>query len=81
MMNLVPPPAHDFMQWVWAAWILVIVASFAALEGYALWSGHWTLSRSTWVLAKEWPPLAVVYGIIFGGLAVHFFWVNQGLGK
>lgn len=66
----------DFMQVVWAIWLVVIVASFACLEGYALATGHYTLSRSVWVAAIAWPPLGVVYGIIFGGLAVHFFWTN-----
>ena len=70
---------RDFMQWIWLAWILSCVISFAILEGYAIYSGHWTLSRSTWVLMKHWPLIAVLYGMIFGGLAVHFFWTNQGL--
>ena len=25
-------------------------------------------------LATEWPLTAVIYGMLFGGLAVHFFW-------
>lgn len=64
---------------VWTAWILSTIGSFAVLEGYALKHNEDTLSRWTWKGARAWPPLGVVYGIVFGGLAVHFFWTGGGL--
>ena len=62
------------MTWVWVGWLLVIVASFAAFEGYALHTGRTTLSRFTWTISQKWPPMPFVLGLIAGGLAVHFWW-------
>lgn len=66
-------------DWIWTAWLAAVVGSFGALEGRAIVKRHDTLSRFTWKTSKAWPPMAVVYGMIFGGLAVHFFWTNEGL--
>jgi hypothetical protein len=62
------------MSWVWLAWLLVIGASFAVLEGYALKHNKTTLSRFIWNASKAWPPLPWVIGNVTGGLAVHFWW-------
>lgn len=64
---------------LWTVWVLGVAGSFAAIEGYAIKHHEDTLSRLTWKTAKAWPPLGVIYGMIFGGLAVHFFWTNEGL--
>jgi len=69
------------MNWVWPIWIGSIIASFGFLEGWAIVHDQPTLSHWTWEATKAWPPLAVVYGLIFGGLAVHLFWPNQGLAR
>jgi hypothetical protein len=63
---------------VWLAWILAVIVSFAIFEAYALKTGKKTLSECVWLLFKAWPPIAVVFGMVFGGLAVHFFWVGPG---
>lgn len=62
------------MIWSWTAWLLAIIVSFAALEGYALARGKLTLSRYTWRASLAWGPLPFVLGLIVGGLSVHFWW-------
>jgi hypothetical protein len=59
---------------IWSAWLLIVMASFGVLEGIAIGTGGVTLSRYTWDLYEGWPLIAVIYGMVFGGLAVHFFW-------
>lgn len=58
----------------WAAWLTIIAASFAVFETIALKRGGKTLSRTVSDAAGGWPLLPVVYGMLWGGLAVHFFW-------
>lgn len=62
------------MNVVWTGWLLAFIASFAVFEGYAIKRGKTTLSRYTWNAFQVWPPIAVLFGMFFGGLAVHFFW-------
>ena len=59
--------------WIWSIWLLLIVVSFAALEGLA-WQHGETLSRFIWNLSEEWPLFIWIAGVISGGLAVHFWW-------
>jgi hypothetical protein len=66
---------------VWAGWLAAVAGSFVLLEGLAIAHNEDTLSRATWKAAQAWPPLGVIYGVLFGGLAVHFFWTNEGLGN
>ena len=59
------------MSWIWTAWLLTVIVSFAVFETWALKTGKLpSLSRFTYDAYKAWPPLAVVYGLLFGGLAV-----------
>ena len=62
------------MKTMWLLWIAAIVLTFAGLEAYAILSGKPTLSEVAAAAGAAWPPLLVVYGIVFGGLAVHFWW-------
>lgn len=62
------------MVWVWTGWLLLLVLSFAILEGIALAKHGLTLSMYTWHLSEQWPPLIWVCGVLVGGLAVHFWW-------
>lgn len=64
--------------WSWVIWLGLFIGLFAINEGYALAKGKLTLSRATWNVFAAWPPIAVIFGMVFGGLAVHFFWVCQG---
>lgn len=66
------------MSWYWGIWIAATIIVFAIGEDYALRSGKATLSRTVWNIQKGWPLFAVLFGLVFGGLAVHFFWVAQG---
>jgi hypothetical protein len=65
------------MTIVWTLWLLVLIASFAAFEGYALKTGRTTLSRYVWTISEQWPPFGWVCGVIVGGLAAHFWWIAQ----
>lgn len=65
--------------WVWVGWLIFLIVSFAIFEGYAIKTGRQTLSRTVWIWSKAWPPLPFICGLIAGGLAVHFWWTNQGL--
>jgi hypothetical protein len=64
------------MSIVWPIWLLTIVASFAVLEFYGYTSGGLTLSQWVWKATAVWPPLPALFGLIVGGLIVHFFWSN-----
>lgn len=66
------------MSWFWLIWIGATIIVFAIGEGYALRSGKATLSRTVWNIQKGWPMFAALFGLVFGGLAVHFFWIGQG---
>lgn len=65
-------------QWHWWVWILFIAVSFGLFEGYALQTDTVTLSQTVWMSSIEFPLLPFLVGMLFGGLAVHFFWINQG---
>lgn len=64
------------MNTPWVVWLLVIVVSFIVLEAYAFRhpTRQNTLSRFMWELGQKWPLTLVLFGALFGGLAVHFFW-------
>jgi hypothetical protein len=59
----------------WTIWLFALLpVSFAAAEGYALYTGKPTLSRYVWTLSKAWPPFPFVAGFLSGFLACHFWW-------
>jgi len=62
------------MMWVWPAWIVAIVLSFAGFETYALMTGRQTLSRFVWELSAAWAPFPWFAGFIVGFLVCHFWW-------
>ena len=53
---------------------LIAVGFLLAYEGYALATGKRTLSRMMYDASKAWPLLPYVWGVVTGGLAVHFWW-------
>jgi hypothetical protein len=67
------------MQVIWPMWLIAIVVTFGFFEGWALVHGQKTLSRWVWLTTKAWPPFPAIFGLVAGGLIVHFFWTNQGL--
>lgn len=62
------------MSLFWTIWLLGLLLVFAVGETWALRKGKLTLSRWTWQASQQFPLILVFYGMIFGGLAVHFFW-------
>lgn len=62
--------------WIWAAWLAFLVVSFGVLEGWNLYRGTPTLSRSVWTWSKNFPLLPFLCGLLAGGLAVHFWWMG-----
>lgn len=67
------------MEWIWLAWFLVFIVSFAVFERHAIKNKRVTLSATIWWLSKEWPLLPFLCGLVVGGLAVHFWWPMCGL--
>lgn len=67
------------MKIFWTYWLLFIIASFGVAEAFGLWKFGvpGTLSYFMTNLGKSWPPILVVYGMLFGGLAVHFWWARS----
>lgn len=61
-------------RWIWGVWLLIIIASFGAMEGCALDSGTVTLSQTVWDTSAAFPLLPFLAGLLCGGLAVHFWW-------
>ena len=64
------------MDWMWVVWIVLIAASFAALETYAFKhpDRQNTLSRAVSTLGERWPLSIALFGLVVGILLAHFFW-------
>ena len=62
------------MEAYWALWILAIAVTFGLSEAYAIKTRRFTLSRTIWTWSQHFPILPWLVGVLFGGLAVHFFW-------
>jgi len=64
------------MSTAWIIWLLLIVISFTVLETYAFKypQRQLTLSRFVWGIGQKWPLSLVLWGMLIGGLSVHFFW-------
>lgn len=62
--------------WVWAGWLVLLIVSFAVMEGWALMTNRPTLSRSVWTWSANFPLLPFFAGLLAGGLAVHFWWMG-----
>jgi hypothetical protein len=64
------------MNTPWIIWLLLIVVSFTVLEAYAFKHPERenTLSRFIATVGLKFPLSLVMFGMLFGGLAVHFYW-------
>lgn len=64
------------LDWPWIVSLGAFLTWFAIFETYALKHPERmnTLSRFVWNIGQAWPLSLVVFGMVFGGLAVHFFW-------
>ena len=55
------------------AWLLAVIV-LLGYEAFALKTGRRTLSRQMWIWTQAWPLMPFLWGLVTGGLAVHFFW-------
>lgn len=64
------------MNTYWLIWIAVLVVGFTIGERYAFQhpTRQNTLSRFVWTVGQHWPLSLVLWGMLIGGLSVHFFW-------
>ena len=62
------------MGYVWTVWLASLAGSFWALESYAIRHDYPTLSQFIADINKAWPLTSTLFGVLMGGLAVHFFW-------
>lgn len=60
--------------WVWVAWLLFLIGSFAVLEGMAIHDNTTTLSRFVWTVTFYFPAFPFIAGFLAGFLACHFWW-------
>lgn len=60
----------------WIIWLLAIIVSFTVLERYSFKHPQRSnsLSRFVWSVGQKWPLSIALWGMLFGGLLVHFFW-------
>lgn len=70
-------PRRERWRLIWTAWLAAIVVSFAALE-YLAWDNGITLSRYVSDAGQAFPLTIAMFGALFGGLAVHFYWHWRG---
>jgi hypothetical protein len=64
-------------SWLWwFVWWPIVIGLFAVIEGYALRhkDRQWTLSRTIAWVGVKFPLSIAFFGMLFGGLLVHFFW-------
>jgi hypothetical protein len=64
------------MNTPWIIFLLAIIIGFTILESYAFKhpDRENTLSRFVWSVGQKWPLSLVLWGMLIGGLSVHFFW-------
>ena len=64
------------LDWPWLVFILIGIVLFVLLEGRAFRhpERQHTLSRFVSTLGAKFPLSIAIFGMIIGGLLVHFFW-------
>lgn len=64
------------MDWPWIVGAIIFVAWFAVFEFYAFKHPNRinTLSTAVATLGARWPLSIFLFGLLIGGLAVHFWW-------
>lgn len=61
-------------RWIWLGLGIFFIVGFAFFESSAINNDGLTLSRLIYDANQAWPITSVIFGAVFGGLAVHFFW-------
>ncbi len=64
------------MNLPWIIGITIGLLWFAYFEhrAFAYPDRQNTLSRFIWTVGQKWPLSLVLWGMLIGGLSVHFFW-------
>ena len=60
--------------WIAGAVAFVLFFSFFEWRAFKHPDRENTLSRFVWSVGQKWPLSLVLWGMIVGGLSVHFFW-------
>ena len=67
---------------LWAYWPLALtfiaLGLFAVPEYLAIRGKGPTFSEFMWTTAQRWPLWTFLWGMLIGGLAVHFLWHWSG---
>ena len=65
-------------QWLWIYWpaalLFIVLVLFAPFEYIAVADGGPTFSLFMWTMAAKFPLWTFLWGMLVGGLAVHFLW-------
>lgn len=65
-------------RWLWLYWplalLFIALVLFAIPEYIALKDGGPTFSLFMWTMAIKFPLWTFLWGMLVGGLAVHFLW-------
>lgn len=66
-------------SWPWIIGALLFTVWFTVFEAIALHNKAnpgriITLSRFVWTIGQHWHLFLVIWGMVIGGLSVHFFW-------
>lgn len=66
------------MDWLWIYWpsalAFIAFVLFAIPEYFAIKKNGPTFSLFMYTLARRWPLWTFFWGVLVGGLAVHFNW-------
>ena len=62
------------MYWLSPAWPVLLTVHFTGLETYTAFTHQPTLSYADTEAGAKWSPLFVLYGALYGGLSIHFWW-------
>jgi uncharacterized integral membrane protein len=69
-------------RWLWIYWpaalLFIALVLFAIPEYVAINQGGPTFSLFMWTYAQKWPLWTFLWGMLVGGLAVHFLWHWSG---
>jgi len=69
-------------KWLWWYWpfalTFIALVLFAIPEYIAIKTGGPTFSLFMWTMAEKFPLWTFVWGMLVGGLAVHFLWHWSG---
>ena len=60
--------------WIIGAIVFVLWFSYFEWRAFKYPVSQNTLSRFVWSVGQKWPLSLVLWGMIVGGLSVHFYW-------